>query len=56
VSHRIERAVIGGDWGANGYTTMAQARLLAGELALRPVDLRGEPAQLPEQSPCQPGD
>ena len=29
VNRRIERVVIGGDWGANGYTTMAQA----GELA-----------------------
>ena len=36
VSRRVELAVIGGDWGANGYTTMAQARLLAGRLALRP--------------------
>ena len=25
VTRRIERAVIGGDWGANGYTTLAQA-------------------------------
>lgn len=25
VSSRVERAVIGGDWGANGYTTLAQA-------------------------------
>ena len=25
VNRRIERVVIGGDWGANGYTTMAQA-------------------------------
>ena len=24
----IERAVIGGDWGANGYTTVAQAETL----------------------------
>ena len=36
VSRRIELAVIGGDWGANGYTTMAQAGLLAHELGLRP--------------------
>ena len=36
VSRRIERAVIGGDWGANGYTTLAQARLLGRELALQP--------------------
>jgi cyclopropane fatty-acyl-phospholipid synthase-like methyltransferase len=36
VSRRIELAVIGGDWGANGYTTMAQADLLARELGLRP--------------------
>ncbi len=36
VSRRVELAVIGGDWGANGYTTMAQADLLARELGLRP--------------------
>ena len=36
VSRRIELAVIGGDWGANGYTTMAQAGTLARELGLRP--------------------
>ncbi len=32
----IERAVIGGDWGANGYTTMAQADLLGDALSLAP--------------------
>jgi ubiquinone/menaquinone biosynthesis C-methylase UbiE len=32
----IEQAVIGGDWGANGYTTMAQADRLASELGLGP--------------------
>ena len=31
---KIERAVIGGDWGANGYTTLAQADELAGRLGL----------------------
>ena len=31
---QIERAVIGGDWGANGYTTMAQADLLGTALGL----------------------
>jgi hypothetical protein len=36
VSRRVERAVIGGDWGANGYTTMAQADVLARELGLGP--------------------
>ena len=36
VSRRVELAVIGGDWGANGYTTMAQAGLLGRELRLRP--------------------
>lgn len=36
VSRQIELAVIGGDWGANGYTTMAQAGLLARKLGLRP--------------------
>ncbi|MFP5353016.1 MAG: class I SAM-dependent methyltransferase [Actinomycetota bacterium] len=30
----IERAVIGGDWGANGYTTLAQADELALRLGL----------------------
>ena len=30
----IERAVIGGDWGANGYTTLAQADELAERLDL----------------------
>jgi ubiquinone/menaquinone biosynthesis C-methylase UbiE len=32
----VEQAVIGGDWGANGYTTMAQADRLATELELGP--------------------
>lgn len=36
VSRHIEEAVIGGDWGANGYTTLAQADLLGRELALQP--------------------
>jgi 2-polyprenyl-3-methyl-5-hydroxy-6-metoxy-1,4-benzoquinol methylase len=36
VSRRVELAVIGGDWGANGYTTMAQADVLGRELGLRP--------------------
>ena len=36
VCRRVELAVIGGDWGANGYTTMAQADLVARELGLRP--------------------
>jgi SAM-dependent methyltransferase len=31
----IERRVIGGDWGANGYTTIAQADDLANRLHLR---------------------
>ena len=31
---QIERAVIGGDWGASGYTTMAQADLLGTVLCL----------------------
>ena len=35
----IERRVIGGDWGANGYTTIAQADGLADRLALRAGDL-----------------
>ena len=32
VNRAVEQAVIGGDWGANGYTTMAQADELAGLL------------------------
>jgi hypothetical protein len=32
----IERAVIGAAWGANGYTTMAQADLLGDALGLAP--------------------
>src|SRR5262245_65911188 len=32
---QIERAVIGGDWGADGYTTMAQADVLGAALGLR---------------------
>ena len=36
VTRQIERAVIGGDWGANGYTTMKQADRLGRELALGP--------------------
>jgi len=34
-TREIELAVIGGDWGANGYTTMAQADVLGRELGLR---------------------
>jgi ubiquinone/menaquinone biosynthesis C-methylase UbiE len=36
VSRRVELAVIGGDWGANGYTTKTQADVLGHELGLRP--------------------
>lgn len=36
VNRDIEHAVIGGDWGANGYTTMAQADELAALLELAP--------------------
>ena len=36
VSRRVELAIIGADWGANGYTTTAQADLLGRELGLRP--------------------
>jgi SAM-dependent methyltransferase len=39
VVQAIERRVIGGDWGANGYTTIAQADQLADHLDLRPGDL-----------------
>ena len=36
VNHEVERAVIGGDWGANGYTTMAQADELGRLVDARP--------------------
>ena len=36
VVRQIEQAVIGGDWGANGYTTMGQADQLAAALRLGP--------------------
>ena len=39
VNREIERAVIGGDWGANGYTTMAQADELSRLLDLGPGKL-----------------
>ena len=36
VNDRIERSVIGAVWGANGYTTVAQADELGRQLALAP--------------------
>jgi hypothetical protein len=36
VVQQIEQSVIGGDWGANGYTTLEQADGLAGALGLAP--------------------
>jgi hypothetical protein len=36
VVQQIEQSVIGGDWGANGYTTADQADCLAGALGLTP--------------------
>jgi 16S rRNA G1207 methylase RsmC len=36
VVRQIEQAVIGADWGVNGYTTVRQADLLADVLRLRP--------------------
>lgn len=36
VTREIELDVIGGDWGANGYTTTAQADLLGALVGLRP--------------------
>jgi 2-polyprenyl-3-methyl-5-hydroxy-6-metoxy-1,4-benzoquinol methylase len=36
VVEHIERSVIGGDWGANGYTTVAQADRLGHALGLAP--------------------
>jgi hypothetical protein len=38
VARQIERRVIGGDWGANGYTTRAQADTLADKLGLSAAD------------------
>jgi SAM-dependent methyltransferase len=38
LARQIERRVIGGDWGANGYTTMAQADTLADKLGLSATD------------------
>jgi hypothetical protein len=38
LARQIEERVIGGDWGANGYTTMAQADTLARELHLSATD------------------
>jgi methylase of polypeptide subunit release factors len=35
----VERLAIGANWGANGYTTVAQADELACRLALRPSDV-----------------
>jgi 2-polyprenyl-3-methyl-5-hydroxy-6-metoxy-1,4-benzoquinol methylase len=37
-ARRIEQRVIGGDWGANGYTTLAQADTLTGGLGLSAGD------------------
>jgi SAM-dependent methyltransferase len=37
-ARRIEQRVIGGDWGANGFTTMAQADTLASGLGLSTRD------------------
>jgi SAM-dependent methyltransferase len=39
VVREIEQRVIGGDWGANGYTTIAQADDLAERLRLQRGDL-----------------
>jgi hypothetical protein len=39
VVRQIEQRVIGGDWGANGYTTKEQADELARTLELRPSTL-----------------
>jgi 2-polyprenyl-3-methyl-5-hydroxy-6-metoxy-1,4-benzoquinol methylase len=38
IARQIEQRIIGGDWGANGYTTMAQADTLARELDLSAAD------------------
>ena len=36
VAELIERVVIGGDWGANGYTTVTQAETLGAAVGLAP--------------------
>ena len=38
LTRQIEQRVIGGDWGANGFTTMVQADTLARELHLSAAD------------------
>jgi 2-polyprenyl-3-methyl-5-hydroxy-6-metoxy-1,4-benzoquinol methylase len=38
LARRIEQRVIGGDWGANGFTTMAQVNTLARQLGLSARD------------------
>ena len=38
LTRQIEQRVIGGDWGANGFTTMDQADTLARELHLSAAD------------------
>jgi 2-polyprenyl-3-methyl-5-hydroxy-6-metoxy-1,4-benzoquinol methylase len=38
VALEVERRVIGGDWGANGYTTLSQADVLAPRLGLSAAD------------------
>jgi SAM-dependent methyltransferase len=38
LTRQIEQRVIGGDWGANGFTTMAQADTLAREVQLSAAD------------------
>jgi hypothetical protein len=46
----IERRVIGGDWGANGYTTIAQAGLLRRTLVFarrKASALSGRAVELP---------
>lgn len=62
VTRDLELAVIGGDWGANGYTTLAQADALGDALALSDGDLlldlgagRGWPGlYLAARSGCRP--
>ena len=61
IAREIEQRVIGGDWGANGYTTMAQAEALASGLGLSAADClldigtgRGWPGlHLAERSGCR---
>ena len=50
LARQIEQRVIGGDWGANGFTTMGQADTLARELHLSAADVMRQWRAVPEPS------